>query len=282
MDKDRKAVTELYFATDEKIAETSSKGNQEKWYDEASDRWFKLDQFGYEALSECAVSAMLEFSNIEADTPFDFVRYEMESVFAHDRRRTGCSSRNFLAKNQSIITLSHLLNRVLDEPLKEKLNRISSDKKRIQFLAEKTAEFTGLVHFPEYLTLIFEVDALFLNDDRHLNNIAVIEEDGKYSYCPIFDNGAALLSNTQLSQMDIEPKALISAVTARPFGTTFTRQMRSAEALFGQQLYIPRFTKPQIKDLLAPMLGFYPGRDRGIISDRAAECVLQRQRSLRQ
>ena len=59
MDKNRKDV-KLYFATDEKIAETSSKGNQEKWYDEASDRWFKLDQFGYEALSECADSAILK------------------------------------------------------------------------------------------------------------------------------------------------------------------------------------------------------------------------------
>lgn len=271
---------ELHFATDDKIAETSSKGNQEKWYDEASDRWFKLDQFGYEALSECAVSAMLEFSNIETDTPFTFVRYEPESFFVHDRRRTGCSSGNFLAKDQSLITLSHLLNRVLDEPLKQKLSRLPSDKKRIEFLAEKTAEFTGLEHFPEYLTLIFEIDALFLNDDRHLNNIAVIEENGKYSYCPIFDNGAALLSNTQLSQMDIEPKALISALVARPFGTTFTRQMRSAEALFGRQLCMPRFTKPQIKDILSPMLEFYPERDRGIIADRAVECVLQRQKFL--
>lgn len=96
--------------------------------------------------------------------------------------------------------------------------------------AEKTAGLTGLEQFPEYLTLIFEVDAFFLNDDRHLNNIAFIEENGKYSYCPIFDNSAALLSNTQLSQMDIEPEALISAVTARPLVTTFTRQMRSADA----------------------------------------------------
>ena len=43
----------------------------------------------------------------------------------------------------------------------------------------------------------------FCNDDRHLNNIAVIEQGGRYDYCPIFDNGAGLLSNTQLSQMDI-------------------------------------------------------------------------------
>lgn len=269
---------ELHFVTDDKIAETSSKGNQEKWYDAETNRWYKLDQFGYEALSECAVSALLEYSNIETDTPFSFVRYDMEYINAHGRKRTGCSSPNFLAEGQSIVTLSHLLNRFLDAPLKEKLGRLSSDKKRIQYLAEQTAEYTGLEHFPEYLTLIFEVDSLFLNDDRHLNNIAVIEKNGKYSYCPIFDNGAALLSNTQLSQMDIMPKALISALKARPFNTTFTRQMKSAEALFGRQLRTPQFSRVQIRQIIAPMLEYYAERDRGIIADRVAECVISRQR----
>ena len=37
------------LVTDEKIAETSSKGNQEKWLED--NRWYKLDQFGYEALA---------------------------------------------------------------------------------------------------------------------------------------------------------------------------------------------------------------------------------------
>ena len=68
----------------------------------------------------------------------------------------------------------------------------------ILYLAETAADLTGLKDFPRYLTLLFEVDALFLNDDRHLNNIAVLEQDGRFDYCPIFDNGAALLSNTQL------------------------------------------------------------------------------------
>ena len=38
------------LVSNEKIAETSSKGNQEKWFDHG--RWYKLDQFGYEALTE--------------------------------------------------------------------------------------------------------------------------------------------------------------------------------------------------------------------------------------
>lgn len=48
-----------------------------------------------------------------------------------------------------------------------------------------------------------------MNDDRHLNNIAVIEKNGKFDYCPIFDNGAGLLSNTQIYRMDIDPNGIM-------------------------------------------------------------------------
>ena len=51
----------IHFVTNERIAETSSKGNQEKWVE--GNRWYKLDQFGYEALSETLISQLLERSN---------------------------------------------------------------------------------------------------------------------------------------------------------------------------------------------------------------------------
>lgn len=179
---------------------------------------------------------------------------------------------------QSIITLSHLFSRQLGASLKDKLERLSSDKKRIRYLAEATAAYTGLKDFPQYLTLLFEVDALFLNDDRHLNNIAVIEQNGKYRYCPIFDNGAGLLSNTQFYPMDIDPKGLIKDIVARPFNTSFTRQMNSARSLYGRQLKVPQLTRKDIVAELEPLLEYYPERDIGIITDRVAECILVRQK----
>lgn len=180
----------IRLVTNEKIAETSSKGNQEKWYDRETDSWFKLDQYGYEALSETIISSLLQQSNLETDTPFTFVRYHMERIRVHGHERTGCSSKNFLKSGQSLLTVNRLLTSYLGMPLREKLLRFSSNKKRIAYLADTTVEITGLNLFPQYLTLLFEVDALFCNDDRHLNNIAVIEENGHYEYCPIFDNGA--------------------------------------------------------------------------------------------
>jgi len=266
------------LVTNEKVAETSSKGNQEKWFDKETNQWYKLDQFGYEALTETVISKLLEKSNIESDTPFSFARYEMERLNVHGRDRTGCSSKNFLKDGQSIITLSHLFSRQLGTSLKDKLEKLSSDKKRIQYLTEATAEYTGLKEFPQYLTLLFEVDALFLNDDRHLNNIAVIEQNGKFNYCPIFDNGAGLLSNIQFSPMDISPKSLISNLVARPFNTSFTRQMNTVRNLYGCMLKIPKFTTKEILRELQPLLEYYPERDRGLMVDRVIECIIVRQK----
>ena len=266
------------LVTNEKVAETSSKGNQEKWFDKETNKWYKIDQFGYEALTETLISKLLEKSNIESDTQFSFVRYEMERLNVHGRDRTGCSSENFLKDGQSIITLSHLFSRQLGTSLKDKLEKLSSDKKRIQYLAEATAEYTGLKEFPQYLALLFEVDALFLNDDRHLNNIAVIEQNGLFKYCPIFDNGAGLLSNIQFSPMDISHKSLIKDVAARPFNTSFTRQINTTRNLYGKQLQMPKHTRADISELLTPMLEYYAERDRGIIADRVIECILARQK----
>ena len=266
--------------TGDKIAGTSSKGNQEKWYDAAEGSWLKLDQYGYEALTETLISVLLEKSNIEADSGFNFVRYNMQKLSVRGRGRNGCVSRNFLRQGQSLITVNRLLSNCLGVPLAQKLARMQSDKKRIAYLAESVAELTGLKEFPRYLTFLFEVDALFCNDDRHLNNIAVIEQEGAYSYCPIFDNAAGLLSNTQISQMDIAPKALIAELRAKPFNTTFTRQMNSARGLYGKQLIMPKLNRTDIYDAMQQLLEYYPARDRGIIADRVSVCILLRQKNL--
>lgn len=268
----------VQLVSDEKIAETSSKGNQEKWLD--SGVWYKLDQFGYEALAETLVSQLLCRSNIEQDTPFRFVRYDISRVIVHGRERVCCASADFLEKGQSIITLAHLLKKEVGESLKRQLGKLPSDKARIRYIAEQTAEITGLHDFPQYLTLLFEIDSLILNDDRHLNNIAVLEQDGAYDYCPIFDNGAGLLSNMQAYSLGIEPAGLIPSIMSRPFNISFSRQMSTVQRLYGAQLKLPRFTRADIEQLLAPLLEYYPKPLRGFISDRVMCCIVTRQKCL--
>ena len=263
------------LVSNQKIAETSSKGNQEKWLDQG--KWYKLDQFGYEGLAETFTSMLLERSNIEHDTPFCFVRYNMEKLLVHGRERTGCSSENFLKPGESIVTLSHLFGQYLGGPVAEVLGRLTSDKKRMIYLAEATADITGLRDCPQYLTLLFEMDGLGLNDDRHLNNIAVISRGDGFDYCPIFDQGAGFLSNMMYSPMDIVPKSLIASATARPFNTTFNRQVKTMQNLYGKQLEIPKFTRGELYDMIQPLLPYYAERDQSLIADRVCETILIRQ-----
>ncbi len=264
------------LVSNEKIAETSSKGNQEKWQEGGV--WYKLDQFGYEALAEVFTAMLLEKSNIESETPFTFTRYSMERLEVHGRVRTGCSSQNFLRSGESIVTLSHLFKQHLGMSLSAKLGSLSSDKKRMAYLAEATKDFTGLEAFPQYLTLLFEIDALVLNDDRHLNNIAVIARGNQFDYCPIFDQGAGLLSNVMYNPYDIIPKTLISQSRARPFNTTFNRQIKNMWDLYGKQLKMPKFTRNELMDILEPLLPYYTERDRYLIADRVCETILTRQK----
>lgn len=264
------------LVTNEKIALTSSKGNQEKWCE--NNVWHKLDQFGYEALAEAVASKILEKSNIEADTPFTFVRYDVEKVNVHNIARTTCVSENFLNCGNAIVTINKLISNNLDTSLLHKLSKFNSDKKRIQYIVDMTTEITGLKCFDKYLTLLFEIDSLIMNDDRHLNNIAVLENNGKFDYCPIFDNGAGFLSNMQIYKTDIEPKGIMKVMVASPFSMAFNRELKTIHSLYGSVLKFPKFTKAEIDDIISPYLEFYPKRDRSIIKNRVEQCILQRQK----
>ena len=96
----------------------------------------------------------------------------------------------------------------------------------------------------------------------------------------IFDHGAGLLSNVMLSQMDIEPLALLKPLRARPFQTTFMRQVNAARSLTGPQLKLPKLKRAEIQEMLQPLLAYYSPRDKGIISDRVIACVLNQQKKL--
>ncbi len=257
------------------IALTSSKGNQEKWCEDG--RWYKLDLFGYEALAEVLCSHLLS----QWPLPFRAVSYRMELIAVDGRQRTGCSAPDFLAPGQSIVTAAQLLRQYVGSDYRAVIAGLPSDKQRILWLADTVRQITGLKEFGAYLTLLFEIDTLFANDDRHLNNIAVLRNtDGSFDYCPIFDLGAALLSNTQVCRYDIAPQALLSSLRAAPFSMNFTRMMHTAQEQFGEYLHPNRADMDEaLKNTLPQMIEYYPARDRADIADRVT-CVLRTRASL--
>lgn len=259
----------IKLTTGDRIAETSSKGNQEKWRE--NDRWYKLDLFGYEGLAETVTSSLLRQTNV-TDLGFSFVPYRMERLEAHRRVRAGCSSPNFRREGEAILTLADLFRKGVGPHWQEQVTRQPNLAEKVRWLARQTTQLTGLSRFGEYLTLLFEADMLFGNEDRHLNNIAVLRRGEEFDYCPLFDFGAGLLSNLRDYPLDIEPRAHLRLLRARPLNTTFGRQVQAARAIWGPQLEW-NFTAEDIAAALDGALEFYPQRDRADIAGRVTACV---------
>lgn len=80
--------------------------------------------------------------------------------------------------------------------------------------------------------------------------------------------------------MHVIPKTLIASVKARPFNTTFNRQIKTMQSLYGKQLDIPKFTRNELFDLAKPLLPYYAPRDQELIADRVCETILIRQKQM--
>ena len=224
----------------------SSKGNQLKWLH--SDTWYKADYAGYEGLAEYVVSHLLRYSNLESS---EFVVYQTEEIRYKRQILKGCSSSNFLAAGNQLLTLERMFQNAFGESLYEMVFRISDVKERLRFLVEMTERMTGKKDTGQYFVKILTVDALFLNEDRHLHNVAMIADSGgSYAYCPIFDNGASLLSDTTLDYpMGGDVYELIGEVQSKTVSFDFDEQLDAAEELYGQVLHF-MFGEREIREML--------------------------------
>ena len=102
----------------------------------------------------------------------------------------------------------------------------------------QTVRISDLADFGSSMSKLLTIDALFLNEDRHTHNIAVLLDNaGRYHYCPVFDNGAALLSDTTMDYpMSSDLNELIEKPTAKTISQSFDEQLDIAEQLYGQHI----------------------------------------------
>lgn len=247
---------------------TSSKGNQNKWFTDGW--WYKEDALGYEALAEVLVSRLLEKSNISS-----FVRYEYAQKTQNGEPFNCCRSRHFLESGDdkllSVERLFQLRKGVSASAACAALPDISD---RIRFVSENVEEVTGLSDFGVYLKTMLTVDALFLNEDRHFHNIAVIQRaDGTFREAPLFDHGAALFSDARNDYpLKLSLDDCYKSMQAKPFSTDFDEQLDAAEALYAARPFEAYFTVSDVQQILSELQGYY---DTHILS--RAEEVMRRQ-----
>lgn len=245
----------------------SSKGNQLKWQEDGW--WYKADAFGYESLAETVSSQILQFSNIETA-----VLYEPVMIQYHGKTFRGCRSKNFRGGQEELVTLERLYRAYTGFSLARELAHFADTGRKIQHVDEFVGNVTGLEEFGKYLTVMLEIDAFFLNEDRHMHNIAVLWNGAdKYDYCPIFDQGASLLSDTVMDYpMEQDVIELMPKVRAKTFCGSFEEQLDIAEDLYGETLHFT-FKEAEIKDLLKKD-DIYPEN----IKERVYTILLQQRR----
>ena len=224
----------------------SSKGNQLKWENDGI--WYKADYTGYEGLSEYMISHLLEKSTLQEA---EYIIYDTEQIKYKRNLYHGAKSHTFLKDDWQIMTLERLFKTVQNASLNSMLWRIENVENRLTFLVENVERLTGLRDFGIYINKLFTVDAFFLNEDRHTHNIAVLMNgEGKFAYCPIFDNGAGLLSDTTMDYpMEEDVYALMQEVKAKTISTDFEEQLDVSEKLYGCNLHF-HFTKQDVRNYL--------------------------------
>lgn len=224
----------------------SSKGNQLKWENESI--WYKADYTGYEGLAEYVISHLLKLTNLNEG---EYVLYEPEQIKYKRQIYNGVRSRTFIDEDWQIITLERLFKNVYNESLTSVLWHMSDVKERLEFLVNAIKNITGLNNWGEYICRLFTIDAFFLNEDRHMHNIAVLMNGkGEYKYCPVFDNGAGLLSDTIMDYpMEQDIYQMISEVKSKSVSQDFDEQLDVAENLYGQNLQF-LFTKKNVSDIV--------------------------------
>ena len=230
----------------------SSKGNQLKW--EVDGYWYKADAFGFESLSEVVISRLLQHSNIK-----NFVEYEPVTIIYKGKSYRGCRSKNFRRDKEELVTLERLSRQYTGFSLARELGRISDIEQRILYVTELVENVTGLGGFGKYLSKMLEIDAFFLNEDRHTNNIALLYDSEKkeYGFCPFFDMGLSLFSDTREAYpIEKDFEECRKTIAAKPFSRDFDEQMDAAEQLFGGQLKF-YFSAKAMADILGELQTLY-------------------------
>lgn len=243
---------DLTVAVREPIQGHTSKGDQPKW--RRGNLWYKADHMGYEALAEVVVSRLLEKTNVP-----DFVRYAPVLIRHEAGETPGCVSRNFQARQEMLVPFERLHRAYKGRGLAAELAMLPRPEERIRYTVEFLESTTGLREVGPYLTLLLELDMVFLNEDQHTNNLAVLrnEETGAFRLCPVFDNGLALLSDLHDYPLERDLYRCIAAVEAKPFDRSFEAQVEAAESLYGVQLEL-YIQNADITAALADMEPLYP------------------------
>lgn len=250
------------------VSYATSKGNLPKW--RIDNTWYKTDAFGYESLAECIISDLLKYSNI-----YNYVKYNITKGIYNGEIKNFSVSNNFMNEDDMLLTFYRLYFLETGNELTKDIYNFDEVADRIKFVVEFVSKNYKIDNIGKLITSILELDMLFLNEDRHFNNFALIRkgDSKKFIFAPVFDNGLSLLSDIIEYKMNEDIYKNIDKVKGKPFSISLEEQCEKAESLYGQVLELD-FTKNDVLKEIEKYREFY---DEGTI-ERVISVIFEQMR----
>ena len=199
-------------------------GNQIKFL--SGNSFVKKDTMGYEALAEVLVS---EIESRITNKNFKFVDYSFCRIIDNGRYFNGCFSESFLLEDDNFIPIYTLIKEnipVSDFNKLTSMNGINFVNQLIEYINQITD--ISIPEITEWLSCMVKLDYLILNEDRHFSNFGVVLNNKRFRLAPFFDHGLSLLSDISKYSMNSDV-GLVNRVKARPFNSSFKKQIRYFE-----------------------------------------------------
>lgn len=194
----------------------TSEGTQIKYKKDGY--WYKKDNRGCEGHTEYLVSKFMEFTSLESH---EFIKYEEGMI----NDNAGCRSKNFLGQEDELITFYRLYYNEVGKDLSKVIGRMDTMEERIEYVVDFIKQSCNL-DIRQYLSKILTLDMIVLNEDRHLNNLAVIMKKNEFFPAPIFDNGISLLTANQSVNWKFPIEDNVKRVIARPFSGSHEKMVQ--------------------------------------------------------
>ncbi len=205
----------------------SSRGSQIKF--RKDDYWYKIDETGPEGKAEELAYKILSCSNL---TENELTKYESCTISYEGKKYNGCRSKDFLKPGEQLLSYSKIYKLMTGKDLSEEILRFETPKERIDFVSDIIYSFCKL-DVKEHIAKNLTVSMFIMDTDRHFNNIGIIADAELSSFrnAPIFDHGAAFLSNytkypPNITIQDLKNDNII--ITGKPFTANLEYQAHEA------------------------------------------------------
>ena len=195
--------------------EGTSEGTQIKYRKDGF--WYKKDNRGNEGRAEYLVSKFMAYTSLQEN---EYVKYEEGTI----NGQSGCRSRNFLQNEDELITFYRLYYNEVGKDLSKVIANMDTMEERIEYVIDFIKQSCNL-DIRSYLSKVLTLDMICLNEDRHLNNLAVIMRGDTFYPAPIFDNGVSLLTANQSVNWHFPIEENVKRVIARPFSGSHERMV---------------------------------------------------------